>query len=97
MKYESLGLAAKRGIWENLLKKAVTKKGGACQDLGFLAKKYLNGRLFQFKNIVFTAYALASRKRDRVAMSHLDVAVAAGEDFDQTSKGQVKLNMLSYL
>lgn len=30
LKYESLGLAAKRGIWEKFLKKAVTNKGGAC-------------------------------------------------------------------
>ncbi len=47
LKYESLGLAARRGIWESFLKKAVTKKGGACysrKDLDFLAKKDLNGR-----------------------------------------------------
>ncbi len=47
LKYESLGLAARRGIWESFLKKAVTKNGGAYydrKDLDFLAKKDLNGR-----------------------------------------------------
>lgn len=47
LKYESLGLTARRGIWESFLKKAVTKKEGACysrKDLDFLAKKDLNGR-----------------------------------------------------
>ncbi len=47
LKYESLGLAARRGIWESFLKKAVTKKGGACysrKDLDFLTEKDLNGR-----------------------------------------------------
>ncbi len=47
LKYGSLGLAARRDIWESFLKKAVTKKGGAFysrKDLDFLAKKDLNGR-----------------------------------------------------
>ena len=47
LKYKSLGLDARRGIWDNFLKKAVTKKGGACysrKELDFLAEKDLNGR-----------------------------------------------------
>ena len=47
LKYKSLGLDSRKGIWESFLKKAVTKKGGACysrEDLDFLAKKDLNGR-----------------------------------------------------
>ena len=47
LKYESLGLAARRGIWESFLKKAITRKGGACynhKDLDFLETKNLNGR-----------------------------------------------------
>ena len=47
LKYKSLGLGARRGIWESFLNKAVTKKGEACysrEDLDFLAKKDLNGR-----------------------------------------------------
>lgn len=47
LKYNSLGLDARRGIWESFLKKAVAKKGGACynrKELDLLAKKDLNGR-----------------------------------------------------
>lgn len=47
LKYESLGLTARRGIWDSFLKDAVTKKGDACynrKDLDFLAEKDLNGR-----------------------------------------------------
>ncbi|KAI4176452.1 MAG: hypothetical protein LQ343_000988 [Gyalolechia ehrenbergii] len=99
LKYESLSLAARRGIWESFLKKAVTKKGVACYsraDLDSLAKKDLNGR--QIKNIISAAFALASRKRDRVAMSHLEVAIAAGEDFECDFKGAGQVgNMQSYV
>lgn len=38
--------------------------------------------VLQIKNIVFTAYALASREGSRVAMSHLEVAIATGKDFE---------------
>jgi len=51
LKYESLGLAVRRGIRESFLKKAVTKKGGACysrKDLDVLAEKDLNGRQVSF-------------------------------------------------
>ena len=41
----------------------------------------------QIKNIVSTAYALASRKGNRVVMSHLEVAVATGEDFECDFRG----------
>lgn len=47
LKYKSLGLDARESIWESFLKKAVTKRGGACysrKDLDFLAIKDLNGR-----------------------------------------------------
>ena len=47
LKYKSLGLDARRGIWESFLKKSVTKKGGACysrKELNFLAEMNLNGR-----------------------------------------------------
>jgi len=51
LKYKSLGLDARRGIWESFLRKAVTQKGVACysrKDLEFLAKKDLNGRQVGF-------------------------------------------------
>ena len=47
LKYESLGLAARRGIWESFLEKAVAKKEGVsygCKDLDFLAEKDFNAR-----------------------------------------------------
>ena len=54
--------------------------------------------MHQIKNIVSTAYALASQKRDRVAMSHLEVAIAAGEDFECDFKGAGQVgNMQSYV
>ena len=43
--------------------------------------------MLQIKNVVSTAYALASRKRDRVAISDLEVAMAASEDFESDFKG----------
>ncbi len=52
LKYKSLGLDARRAIWESFLNKAVTKKGAACynrEDLDFLAKKDLNGRQVSFR------------------------------------------------
>lgn len=60
--------------------------------------RVLTDYVLQIKNIVSMAYALASRKRDRVAISHLEVAMAAGEDFecDFQGAGQVG-NMQSYL
>ena len=47
LKYRSLGLGARRGIWESFLNKVVVKKGEVYysrEDLDFLAKKDLNGR-----------------------------------------------------
>ena len=54
--------------------------------------------MLQIKNIVSTAYALASRKRDRVTTSHLEVAIAAGEDFECDFKGAGHVgNIQSYV
>lgn len=47
LKYKSLGLAARKSIWESFLKRAVTKDGVACynrKDHDSLANKDLNGR-----------------------------------------------------
>lgn len=54
--------------------------------------------VFQVKHVVSTAYALASWKRDPVAMSHLEVPVNAGEDFgcDFDRADQV-VNIQSYV
>lgn len=55
LRYESLSPAARKGIWESFLKKAVTNKGGAlsnCKDLDMLAKKDLNGRQVSFGRTV---------------------------------------------
>ena len=54
--------------------------------------------LLQIKNVVSTAYALASRKGSRVAMSHLEVVVATGEDFECDFRGAGHVgNMQSYV
>ncbi|KAL9629107.1 MAG: hypothetical protein Q9164_007019, partial [Protoblastenia rupestris] len=42
---------------------------------------------FVIKNIVSTAHALATRKGTRVTIAHLEVAIAAGEDFECDFKG----------
>jgi len=47
----------------------------------------LTGYVFQIKNIVSTAHALATRKGSRVAISHLEVAIDAGKDFECDFKG----------
>ena len=47
--------------------------------------------VFQIKNIVSTAYAPASPKIDRRAISHLEVAVAASNDFECNFKEEVTL------
>jgi SpoVK/Ycf46/Vps4 family AAA+-type ATPase len=43
--------------------------------------------LFQIKNLVSTAHALATQEGCQVAMSHLDVAIDACEDFECDFKG----------
>ena len=44
-----------------------------------------------------TAHALATEEEARVTISHLEVAIAAGEDFDGDFKGVGQIdNMRSY-
>ena len=43
--------------------------------------------LFQIKNLVSTAHALATEEGVRVTISHLEVAITAGEDFECDFKG----------
>ena len=58
----------------------------------------LINRILQIKNIVSTAYALVSRKKHRVTISHLEIAIAAGEDFECDFKGAGQVgNMQSYV
>ncbi len=53
--------------------------------------------MLQIKNIVSTAHALASRKGSRVAISHLEVAIDAGKDFECDFKGAGQIgNLQSY-
>ncbi len=47
----------------------------------------LTNYIFQIKNIISTAHALASRKGIRVAISYLEVAIDAGKDFECNFKG----------
>lgn len=42
---------------------------------------------FQIKNLMFTAHALATQEGARVGMSHLEVAIAASQDFERDFKG----------
>ncbi len=54
--------------------------------------------LLQIKNVVSTAHALATRKGSRVIMSHLEVAIAAGADFECDFRGAGQVgNMRSYV
>ena len=58
----------------------------------------LTDYVFQIKNIISTAHALASRKGIRVAISHLEVAIDAGKDFECDFKGAGQVgNMQSYM
>ncbi len=53
--------------------------------------------MLQIKNILFTAYALASRKGSQVGMSHFEVAMATSNDFECDFRGVGHVgNMQSY-
>lgn len=43
--------------------------------------------LCQIKNIVATAHALANQKGTSVAMTHLETAIAAGDEFQADFRG----------
>jgi hypothetical protein len=54
--------------------------------------------LLQIKNIVSTAHALATRKGDRGTITHLEVAITAGEDLESDFRGVGQVgNMGSYV
>lgn len=51
LKYKSLGLDARRGIWKSFLKEAITREGPPCynsEELEILARKDFNGRQVMF-------------------------------------------------
>lgn len=48
----------------------------------------------QIKNAVSTAYALATQKEYQVDMSHLEIAIAAGEDFEYDFRGTDQVGSL---
>ncbi len=57
----------------------------------------LTDYVFQIKNIVSSAHALASRKGSQVAISHLEVAIGAGKNFECDFKGAGQVgNLQSY-
>lgn len=54
--------------------------------------------LLRIKNIISTAHALATRKADRVTITHLEVAITASEDFESDFRGVGEVgNMGSYV
>ena len=64
MKYKSLGLDARRSIWDSFLRKVIVNERGACysrKDLDFLAEKDLNGRQVGFPTAVRTILILNGR------------------------------------
>jgi hypothetical protein len=77
------------------------KTSTVARYLGFPTERskdsMLTIRVPQIRNAISTAYALATRKRCQVNMSHLEVAIAAGEDFEYDFRvaGQVA-NSQSY-
>lgn len=51
LKYKSLGLNARRGIWKSFLKKAITRENSSCynsEELEILARKDFNDRQVMF-------------------------------------------------
>ncbi|KAF2193617.1 P-loop containing nucleoside triphosphate hydrolase protein [Zopfia rhizophila CBS 207.26] len=80
--YGSLGVNARREIWERFLAKASTKMGSVkynSNDLDDLAKQELNGR--EIKNAVSMARALASHRNTRVSLKSLTIAIDAIKEF----------------
>ncbi len=78
------------------------RKGLNGRQMGFrqLARRILIliDLLLQIKNIVSTAHALASRKAIRVTIALLEVAIAAGDDFECDFRGAGQVgNMGSYV
>lgn len=75
IRYPDLDTAARRVIWENFLKKAkeIYQHGvdvGA-EDIDQLSQKTLNGR--EIRNIVKSAQLLASRSKQPLSKTHLDI------------------------
>ncbi|CZR66033.1 uncharacterized protein PAC_15933 [Phialocephala subalpina] len=88
IKYDNLGLEQRRGVWDYFLGKAATPQGPPVYSrsgLEFLVEKQLNGR--EIKNLASTAQALALQEGVQVAMSHLEFAIDAGEDFERDVNG----------
>jgi hypothetical protein len=49
----------------------------------------------QIKNLMSTAHALATEEEARVTISHMEVAIAAGEDFEGDFKGVGQIENLN--
>ncbi|KAH8757124.1 P-loop containing nucleoside triphosphate hydrolase protein [Hyaloscypha finlandica] len=88
LKYDKLNLEQRTNIWRRFLEKAATPQGEPIYSQDAFddwVRKARNGR--EIKNLVFTAHALATQERCQVTMSHLEVAIAACEDFECDFKG----------
>lgn len=75
IRYPDLDTAARRAIWENFIKKAqsIYQHGVdvSTQDFDELSQKTLNGR--EIRNIVKSAQLLASRSKQPLSRTHLDI------------------------
>jgi len=88
LKYDKLNLEQRTNVWRYFLGTATTPQGAAIyspDDFDDWARKERNGR--EIKNLVSTAQALAIQEGCQVTMSHLEVAIAASEDFKCDFKG----------
>ena len=103
LRYDNLDQPSRKQVWEILLERAKTRKGGAvytAKDIGQLAEKRLNGRevrefIFgqveanrcQIKNAVSTALALAAHEASRIRLLHLEKAMAFNKQFQYDFRG----------
>ena len=103
LRYDNLDQLARRQVWEGLLERAKTRKGGAvytAKNIEELAERHLNGRevrefIFgqveanrcQIKNAVLTAQALAAHEASRIRLSHLEKAMAFNKQFQYDFRG----------
>jgi SpoVK/Ycf46/Vps4 family AAA+-type ATPase len=90
LRYEELGLQAKKKVWKMFLDKVRAMESGEAppfkeEDLTTLARNNLNGR--QIKNAVRTAQALAVNEKQMLAMHHIKRVLEVAESFDRDLKG----------
>lgn len=75
MEYSELSTSSRRHIWSNFLSSGGTKAHAISEaELDKLAEYRMNGR--EIKNVLKTSHLLAGRKKEDLAVSHIESVLA---------------------